>query len=482
MGRGKQTCQGKQHFSHPHILKPIVNPTETLTCNVCEQPNITSNFYGCNTCQYFLHENCLNTPRFLDHPSHSSHHLTLLPVPTYSNRSFTCKACGTAGTSCSFSCACCDFDIHMQCALLPQTVVLPQQHHHELELIFESPCDDDTDENTVFVCDVCHNNADLNNWLYYCADCDFGTHLECANSKSVRQQEPKKPQVNKPRGNRVIIRKTEEEPIKIQETNQKEEVEDEDKEEDGGVTNEVKKMKHFSHSHALELSVVQETEDIICSGCEDKLCGTAYKCTKRNCEFTLHKSCFELPKKLQHDSHPNHPLTLHPTLPERDSMYFGCNACGEEPKSFVYECFKCDFSLHAKCATSWPETVTREDHQHSLAVQYKWPFSSDEYVNIFCEVCYGLCNDSNWLYYCGECKFGTHLKCATVKKEDGSYLENEEEKEEEEEEDYENMSDEQKLLMLTIKAQGQQARLNFQTQMAYMNAQTMANMFRHRYY
>lgn len=164
-------------------------------------------------------------------------------------------------------------------------------------------------------------------------------------------------------------------------------------------------------------------------------------------------------------------------------MYFGCNACGEESKSFVYECLKCNFSLHAKCATSWPETVIREDHQHSLAIQYKWPFSSDEYVNIFCEVCCGLCNDSNWLYYCGECKFGTHLKCATVKMEDGSNLENEEEEEEEaEEEDYENMSDEQKLLMLTIKAQGQQARLNFQTQMAYMNAQTMANMFRHRYY
>ncbi|XP_009587920.1 protein VACUOLELESS GAMETOPHYTES-like [Nicotiana tomentosiformis] len=236
-------------------------------------------------------------------------------------------------------------------------------------------------------------------------------------------------------------------------------------------------MKHFSHPHALELSEVQETNEIICSGCENKLSGISYKCTKPNCEFTLHKSCFELPRKIQHNSHPNHPLTLYPSLPERDSIYFGCNACGEEPKAFVYECLECNFSLHTNCAISWAETVTREDHQHSLTLQYQWPFPIDDYVHLFCKVCDGLCNDSNWLYYCADCKFSTHLKCATLKREDGSSLENEEEEEEE------NMTNEQRLMMATIKAQGQQARLNFQAQMAYMNAQTITNMWRssHRY-
>ncbi|KAH0726168.1 hypothetical protein KY285_001876 [Solanum tuberosum] len=459
MGRGKQTCQGKQHFSHPHILKPIVNPTETLTCNACEQPNITNNFYGCTTCQYYLHENCLNAPRFLHHSSHPSHHLTLLPVPTYSNRSYTCKACGSAGNGCSFSCACCDFDIHMQCALLPQTVVLSQQHHHELELIFESPYDDDAEENTVFVCDVCHDNADLNNWLYYCADCDFGTHLKCAISKSVRQQEPKQ-------------RKTEKEPIKIQQINQKEE--------NRGVTSKVKNLKHFSHSHPLELCKVQQSNEIICSGCEDELCDTSanYKCTKSNCEFNLHKSCFELPRKIQHNSHPNHPLTLYPTSPER-RLYFGCNACGEIPNSFVYECLECNFSLHAKCATSWPETATREDHQHSLTLQYQWPFPSEDSVYISCNVCDGHCNDSLWLYYCAECKLGTHLKCVTVKKEEDSSLETEKEPVHEE-----NMTNAERLMMASIELQEHQARMNFRSNMAHQNAQFMNNLFGnpYRYY
>ncbi|XP_049368680.1 uncharacterized protein LOC125833565 [Solanum verrucosum] len=230
MGREKRACQGKQHFSHPHILKPIVNPTETLTCNACEQPNITSNFYGCNTCQYYLHQNCLNAPRFLDHSSHPSHHLTLLPTPTYSNRSYTCKACASAGNGFSFSCARCEFDVHMHCALLPQTVFLSQHHHHDLVLIFESPFYDDADdESTVFVCDLCRDNVDLNNWFYYCADCDFGTHLECAISKSVSEQERPELLGNKPRENPVVIRKTEEVPIKNEkEINQEEEAEEEE--------------------------------------------------------------------------------------------------------------------------------------------------------------------------------------------------------------------------------------------------------------
>ncbi|XP_055814432.1 protein VACUOLELESS GAMETOPHYTES-like [Solanum dulcamara] len=184
MGREKRTCQGKQHFSHPHILKLINQAeSETLTGNACEQPSITSNFYGCNTCQYFLHENCLNAPRFLDHSSHPSHHLTLLPTPTYKDRSYTCNACGSAGNGFSFSCTRCDFDIHMQCALLPQIELkiarsmLIDKHPHELELCFGSPCED---KDILFVCDICNIIMDTDESLYYCADCDFGSHLYCA--------------------------------------------------------------------------------------------------------------------------------------------------------------------------------------------------------------------------------------------------------------------------------------------------------------
>ncbi|TMW81269.1 hypothetical protein EJD97_010769 [Solanum chilense] len=311
MGREKRTCQGKQHFSHPHILKPIVNPTETLTCNACEHPNIASNFYGCNTCQYFLHENCLNAPRFLNHSSHPSHHLTLLPTPTYSNRFYTCKACGSAGKGCSFSCACCEFDIHMHCALLPQTVVLPQHHHHELELIFESPFYDDG--NTVFVCDLCRDNVDLNNWFYYCADCDFGTHLECGISKTVSQERPKL-LGNKPRENPVVIRKTEEVPVKNEKEIKQEEEAEEDEEEEEEEAEEEEELNYPSsilidkHPHELELCFGSPYEDkdtlFACDICNIVMDSdeSLYYCA--DCDFVSHLHCASPDADVLPSSHP----------------------------------------------------------------------------------------------------------------------------------------------------------------------------------
>ncbi|XP_018625001.2 protein VACUOLELESS GAMETOPHYTES-like [Nicotiana tomentosiformis] len=194
MGRQNQnTDESKQHFSHPHVLKPV-NPAEveTLTCNACEKPsNSNKPFYGCNSCQYFLHENCSNAPRFLNHSSHPSHPLTLLPIPTYSSRSYTCNACGSAGNigSC-FSCACCEFDIHLQCASCPSSLLV-DKHPHQLGLLFGSPYQD---KNTEYVCDICNVIMNRESWLYYCAGCDFASHLQCAISPEVgvfpRQQRP----------------------------------------------------------------------------------------------------------------------------------------------------------------------------------------------------------------------------------------------------------------------------------------------------
>ncbi|XP_075095916.1 protein VACUOLELESS GAMETOPHYTES-like [Nicotiana tabacum] len=187
MGREKgtgATSQGKQHFSHPHNLK-LVNPTEseTLSCNACEKPNNNNkpNFYGCNSCQYFLHENYLNAPRFLDHSSHPSHPLNLFPIPTYSSRSYTCKACGSNGNGFCFSCACCEFDIHLQCASCPSSILV-DKHPHQLELLFGSPYDD---KDITYVCDICNVIMNRDSWLYYCAGCDFASHLQCASTPEV---------------------------------------------------------------------------------------------------------------------------------------------------------------------------------------------------------------------------------------------------------------------------------------------------------
>uniref|UniRef100_M1CTU5 CHP-rich zinc finger protein n=1 Tax=Solanum tuberosum TaxID=4113 RepID=M1CTU5_SOLTU len=192
--------QDNQHFSHHHILKKLVlDENEELQCQACEK-FIFEPFHGCISCNFYLHDNCLNAPRSLVHPSHLSHPLTLLPTPTYSCRSFTCNACGSEGRSCSLSCAHCEFDLHVQCAVLPQTVLLDQHQHHELKLIFDSSFGDE-DESFIFVCDFCNGKVEENSWLYYCADCDFGTHIECSSISKY---------VNKPKDNAVITKPNEE--------------------------------------------------------------------------------------------------------------------------------------------------------------------------------------------------------------------------------------------------------------------------------
>ncbi|KAL3537286.1 hypothetical protein ACH5RR_000652 [Cinchona calisaya] len=99
----------------------------------------------------------------------STHPLTFLPIPTYSTYAFTCIACGSHGSGFSYSCAHCEFDLHMNCALfLPARIRILNKHPHELTLAFDFP--------EIFACNVC--GAAVENYLWRC-DCDFGIHLGC---------------------------------------------------------------------------------------------------------------------------------------------------------------------------------------------------------------------------------------------------------------------------------------------------------------
>ncbi|GFQ00464.1 probable nucleoredoxin 1 [Phtheirospermum japonicum] len=113
--------QTKQHFSHHHILLPLQpEHGKTFNCRACDNP-ISEPFHGCLSCNFHLHGCCADAPRSLNHPSHPSHPLTLAPTPTYPSGSFTCNACSLQGRAYSFSCACCEYDLHVQCALMPKT-------------------------------------------------------------------------------------------------------------------------------------------------------------------------------------------------------------------------------------------------------------------------------------------------------------------------------------------------------------------------
>ncbi|KAG7604425.1 putative chromatin regulator PHD family [Arabidopsis thaliana] len=176
-------------------------------------------------------------------------------------------------------------------------------------------------------------------------------------------------------------------------------------------------VRHPSHNHPLRGHKCEAKDEIICSGCDLDLVGAAFKCTKSSdCDYFLHKSCFELPRETNHKSHQTHTLTL---IYSPKSTYT-CNACGEYGSSFTYNCSICQYDVHVGCV-SMLETVKREDHPHPLTLLYGSPYNQPGLVSK-CDVCEDIVPDNLWSYYCKECDYATHLhsckKEEEAKKED----------------------------------------------------------------
>ncbi|GMP71539.1 hypothetical protein CsSME_00029899 [Camellia sinensis var. sinensis] len=172
----------------------------------------------------------------------------------------------------------------------------------------------------------------------------------------------------------------------------------------------MRQFNHFSHRHLLNFIKVGEEDEIICSGCELNLPGSAtYSCTKSNCSFTIHASCFELPHRIRHRSHPKHPLILLSPPPYSDDE------------------FSCDVNLVLLLHTIAVHIVLifMLVVLHCLRVKIVMIMNSclpsfflsqkEEQELIFiCDVCHCLVAKNCWIYYCKVCNYGTHLDCVTA--------------------------------------------------------------------
>ncbi|KAH6772931.1 hypothetical protein C2S51_011335 [Perilla frutescens var. frutescens] len=179
-----------KHFSHPHVLKQMeIEKKNAKVCSACEC-ELSGSAYCCTEsyCSFNLHKSCFDSPREVKHKSHLQHPLTLLATPPYSD-GFTCNACLKDGKAFAYNCAACSYDLHIDCIQWPDTVNRPD-HNHNLTLYYSSPVAvDQASEEATFMCDVCKNPVHEMAWLYYCRECDFGTHLECVASGIQQQNE-----------------------------------------------------------------------------------------------------------------------------------------------------------------------------------------------------------------------------------------------------------------------------------------------------
>ncbi|GLT32926.1 hypothetical protein SLA2020_075560 [Shorea laevis] len=171
----------------------------------------------------------------------------------------------------------------------------------------------------------------------------------------------------------------------------------------------MKKLNHFTHPHPLVL--VEEEIDWIsiiyyCSACHQRV------------DFCLHKSCAELPRKINHPFHLDHPLILYEKGCDQypGFKFYRCNSCRKRYKSgeelFFYHCSSCEFDLDVRCALL-PNLITGDflkrkhfSHQHSLF------FIQNHYIEPQDRSC-SACEEpiSGPVYCCFDCEFFLHQKC-----------------------------------------------------------------------
>ncbi|PPD98343.1 hypothetical protein GOBAR_DD04592 [Gossypium barbadense] len=201
---------------------------ELMVCDGCTRP-ISTPFYSCEQCKFFLHKDCAELPEEMPHPFHK-HLLTLSNSHDEYGYSLCC-ACRRLYQGFSYRCYEGDFsfEIDIQCMLLSDTLKHPS-HEHSLFFVHNSEgtscsacfqrlyswdvayrcmrrCDFSLDvgcaklpltawykydrhpltltysddfEPSQLYCDLCEKEREPNRWFYYCADCDNSLHLNCA--------------------------------------------------------------------------------------------------------------------------------------------------------------------------------------------------------------------------------------------------------------------------------------------------------------
>ncbi|KAE8702978.1 Pentatricopeptide repeat superfamily protein [Hibiscus syriacus] len=218
-----------KHAYHVHNLTltfrgEINNDSQ---CDGCMRP-ISTPFYSCDQCKFFLHKDCAELPRTMRHPFHK-HLLTLTNSHAGDEYSY-CSACGLKYQGFGYRCnkSFCKYEINfdIRCMLLSDTLKHPS-HEHSLFLVhnFKGGCSgcgteldsiayrcmkrcaftldigcatlpltawykyekhalnltcfDDSDPSQLY-CDLCENERWPNDWFYYCVDCDNSLHSSCA--------------------------------------------------------------------------------------------------------------------------------------------------------------------------------------------------------------------------------------------------------------------------------------------------------------
>ncbi|KAJ9548217.1 hypothetical protein OSB04_020760 [Centaurea solstitialis] len=147
-----------------------------------------------------------------------------------------------------------------------------------------------------------------------------------------------------------------------------------------------------------------------------------YRCSE--CDFDIDANCVVKWLKNNIIYHPSH---VHPLVCMTKRIMCECSACGKEHQGIFYHCTTCPtFFLHRDCAFL-PKKLKIQDatddfffHTHPLTLAYSFPKADQEAKhNPRCRVCGKSFyrNVNLWIYKCEDCRYYTHLDCATARGE-----------------------------------------------------------------
>ncbi|KAG4181229.1 hypothetical protein ERO13_A10G214000v2 [Gossypium hirsutum] len=422
------------HPSHRYHSFFLQFNTDHLPCQMCQEIQHQGLVYCCSLCKFVIHIKCVSPPPIIQDLSSHEHPLTrwLRESP------FTCDACGTSGNYVSYICMTCSLMVHKKCISLLR-FIKSVYHDHPLSheyFVVDNEC-------TAQVCGFCHEEVNMECGSYYCSKCKFIIHVNCAlKEASWYYKIESKDDFDKL--NAMLVAITLDPSFLVVEMIKYGE----------NVIN--TKIKHFSHRHNLVLS--DEIKDrSYCDGCSQLILTSFYGCLE--CDFFLHKSCVELPKKQQilsliHQDFfvliPNcificaicvqqctgfayrcevylckehvcvrcADITLscmsggHKHLLLFYNRYFGqcCNACGDIfDGDSVYRCKACNFNVHSVCINLHPQTAWHKVDRHYLVLTFHEDTDYSEYL--YCDICEEQRSPYTWFYHCAICDNSAHLHC-----------------------------------------------------------------------
>ncbi|GLT35258.1 hypothetical protein SLA2020_097260 [Shorea laevis] len=432
-----------KNFIHDHPLhffeewSNVHGKTRGVNCSSgCGQP-ISTRFYACIDCKFFLHKSCSELPLNITHPFHDNHPLTLLAkAPSLG----FCDFCGNLVNGFVYHCSSCQFDLHIKCALLPEFLNgdFPKVDHHihvEHPLFFIENLSHEVKLSCYYRCSVCLEQL-LDASFYTCVVCKLFLHKSCS--------EPELPlYINHPFHEKHtltltltrMLPKWDREPFC-------QFCHDQPVSNSRGFfyhcsscrfnlhikcafvpqvlcENFPKRDQHFSDVDEHPLFFIKK--DLISNSKEAKLRSNCFVCKESlsgssfyycpDCEFFVHKSCAfkELPLKINHSLHDKHAIRL----TEKSSGSVACNFCLNDIKGSRYNCSSCEFHLDPQCALLITKDLPKRDH-HFSHVEHPLVFvqmlSNEVKINSSCSVCSKPLLGTSF-YNCPDCGFFLHKEC-----------------------------------------------------------------------